>query len=389
MNAGRPSRNPSLFRSRLLTLGGGLFVGVALAGCGGSSSEPADPEPQDSASEAPTREVVVYTDADESTARAVVDAFELRSGVSVILVREDGPTAAADLSRRVARESDAPQADVWWSDDPYQTVELSASGALAPFTAAGAEQDFGGAWPTTLRAADETWYGFGHRARVIAYDTRKADAADVPRTLRDLAEPEWTGRVGLARPSEGTTAGHLAALVHLWGSGPTASWLTAMEANGLRLYQSGDDVVRAITDGEITLGLADSDDVWRAIARGMPIGFVYEASEIEPGFGAAPETVPPLMSFGPLAVPSTVGLVRNGPNETDAGAFIEFLLSAQCERLLMTGESRRMPVRLDLKDELGSDEPAALIPDPAEPDPDAVAASLDEARSITKEVLGL
>ena len=125
------------------------------------------------------------------------------------------------------------------------------------------------------------------------------------------------------------------------------------------------------------------------VPSGWPIGLVYESSQIESGFDATPETVAPLMSFGPLTIPNTVGRVRGGPNPAEAAEFIEFLLSAEGERLLMGSDSRNVPVRLDLAAELFAEYPQAEIAGPAEPDLEAVAGSIDDAIAIAKDVLGI
>ncbi|MGP1273080.1 MAG: ABC transporter substrate-binding protein [Phycisphaerales bacterium] len=366
-----------------LALASGVLV---LTACGGGSDEPAPAT--DQTDSAPTREVIVYTNASPPVARAVADAFEVRSGIGVVIVSPEQRPGGGDLVQRIIREAEAPRGDVWWSIEPYDTIALEDAGALQAFTASAAETDFGGSWPTTARAADGTWYAAGQQARVIAYDTRELDPEAVPRTLRDLAEPEWTGQVGLARPISGPSLAHLAALVHLWGPGPTASWLSAMEANGLRLYASDDEVVRAIADGEIELGLTGSAAVRRASARGMPVAMVYETNEVPTGY-ATPDTVMPLMGFGPLAIPTTVAVVAGAPNPDAAAEFVEFLLSEQGERLLMGGEAMLVPIRLELRDELASEEPMALIPNPAEPAPEAIAEAMDQARGLAREVLGL
>ena len=381
MHAGR------LTRLAAPALSSALFLGL-LTGCGGGSEDEAGASAPDQPA-GPTRQVVLYAAVDQAAARTLIDAFEVRSGIEVVLVGDTDSTRTVPLASRLESERGSPQADVWWSVEPYYTVRLAEAGVLEPFTATQAEADFGGAWPTTARAADGTWYGFARSARVIAYDTRAIDPEAVPQTLRDLAEPEWNGKVGMARPLFGTTVGHLAALTYLWGEGPTGSWLSAMESNGLRLYDSNTEVVRAIADGEIELGLTDSAAVWAAKARNAPVGLVYEAVETEAGFGATPETVAPLLSFGPLTLPNTVARVRGGPNPDEAAELIEFLLSAEGERLLMGGPWRFVPVRLELADELGSAEPRALIPNPAEPEVEGVADSVDQARAIVTEVLGL
>lgn len=365
---------------------GALAFGFGvLVSCGGESPEPEATGPE--TPRQPARSVVLYTSADGSLVRQVVAVFEQRTGIDVLVVGETEATKTVGLHQRLLSERDAPRADVWWSGEPFHTVRLSELGVLAPFTAERAHEDFGGGWPSAMRADDGTWYGFSLCARVIAYDARKV--TDPPRTLRDLAEPAWRGKVGIARPLFGSTVGHIAALVHLWGEGPTRSWLEAMKANDIRLYDSNAAVVRAIADGEIELALTDTDDVWVGQANGWPVGAVYEVSELPPGVPLSQGEVPPLSSFGPLTVPNTVARVAGGPNPAEAAGLIEFLLSADGERLMMSSEARHVPLRPDLASELAAAYPQTVIPSPARPDLVAVAAELEAARDLVKEVLGL
>lgn len=361
-----------------------LVVGT-LVGCGGEAPESDAAAPR--TSDEPTRSVVLYTSADDYLADQLVAVFEQRTGIDVLMVGDTEATKTVGLYQRLVSEKDAPRADVWWSGEPFYTVRLAEAGVLAPFTATEAHADFGGGWPSSMRAEDGTWYGFALRARVIAYDTRKMDAP--PRTLRDLAEPAWRGKVGIARPLFGTTVGHVAALVHLWGEGPTRSWLEAMASNDLRLYDSNSAVVRAIADGEIELGLTDTDDVWVGQANGWPVGLVYESNELPAGTPLLPGEVPPLTGFGPLTIPNTVARVAGGPNAAEAAELIEFLLSAEGERLIMGSDSRNVPLRSDLAAELAAAYPATVIESPAQPDLAGVAGSIETARDLVREVLGL
>ncbi|MEL6499274.1 MAG: extracellular solute-binding protein [Planctomycetota bacterium] len=367
-------------------LGGALtLLLAALVGCGGESPE-SDAGGSQSPSE-PTRSVVLYTSADDYLVDQVVAVFEQRTGIDVLVVGDTEATKTVGLYQRLMNEKDAPRADVWWSSEPFYTVRLADEGVLAPFTAERAHADFGGGWPSAMRAEDGTWYGFALRARVIAYDTRKIDSP--PLTLRDLAEPSWRGKVGIARPLFGTTVGHVAALVHLWGEGPTRSWLEAMKANDVRLYDSNSAVVRAIADGEIELALTDTDDVWVGQANGWPVGLAYEVSELPAGVPLVQGEVPPLSGFGPLTIPNTVARVAGGPNSSEAAELIEFLISAEGERLIMGSDSRNVPLRADLASELAAAHPQTVIESPAQPDLAGVAADIEAARDLAREVLGL
>lgn len=332
------------------------------------------------------RRVVLYTSCDDYLLREMIAAFEKQTGIDVLEVGDTEATKTVGLYTRLVDEKDEPRADVWWSNEPFYTVRLAEQGILEPYESASGEQSFPAGWPGAFRASDGTWYGFAQRARVIAYDTRKLAPEDVPTTLRDLAEPEWKGRVGMARPLFGTTVGHVAALVHYWGEEPTRQWLQAMENQGLRLYDGNSSVVRAIAAGEIEVGLTDSDDVWAAQAEGMPIGLVYESSEVDGAL--SPDSVMPMMSFGAIVIPNTVGVVSGAPHPEEARALVDFLISEASERLIMTSDSRNVPVRESASRELFVLHPEAQIRPAANVNLEGVAGSIETARRLVEDVFG-
>lgn len=343
-------------RTLIALLGAGLLALVP------SCSQPAD---------AP-REVVLYTSADDYVVREVVAAFEAQSGITVKVVGDTEATKTTGLVTRLLAEKDAPRADVWWSSEPFGTIRLAREGVLEPHTCEPAEAAFEGGWPARLRAADGTWYGFAQRARVLCYSTSRAPSP--PTTLAELAGPEWTGRVGMARPEFGTTRGHMAALAETWGPEAFEAWLAAMKQNGLRLYDGNATAVRAVAEGEIDVCLTDTDDVFSGQRNGWRVELVFEAPE------GGSERWP---SFGPMVMPNTAALVRGGPHPAEARELLAFLLAGDAERLLAASDSRNDPV-------LPSVEPNPEAPAPASPaelDLSAVADRVPEAMAICERVL--
>ena len=358
---------------------------AAISGCGKPAEEPVA---ENNTSEDGPR-VVLYTSADDYLLKEVIAEFEERTGIDVLEVGDTEATKTVGLYARLGDEKDDPRADVWWSSEPFYTIRLANEGVLEPYTSEAGEQSVPGGWPEAYRGAGEMWYGFANRARVIVYDTRKLSAEQVPGALRDLAEPEWQGKVGMARPLFGTTVGHIAALVHLWGEEPTRQWLQAMESNGLRLYDGNSSVVRAVANGEIELGLTDTDDVWAAQAEGMPVGLVYEVSELDTSSAVTPDTVFPMMSFGALTIPNTVARVAGGPNPDEAAKLIDFLISEAGERLIMASDSRNVPIRSGAAEDLHTMHPETVITTKADVDLDLVAQEIETARRLVKDVFGL
>lgn len=309
----------------------------------------------------PKNEVVLYSSIDEPLLRDIIGAFEASSGVKVKIVTDTEATKTFGLVQRLADERTAPRADVWWGSEPLGSVRLAVEGVLEPMTSR-EEAGLIGGWPRHLRGRDLAWYGHALRARVIAFNSNLFTRTSAPKALRDLADSKYAGRVGMARPQFGTTRTHMAALVAAHGPEPTRRWLQAMRDTGVKLYDGNASVVRAIAQGEIDLGLTDTDDVWGAQREGWAVDLVFEAEDAPSARIAGTVTLP---SIGALVMPCTVGKVRGGPNPTMGKALIDYLLSADVERMMTQGDWRTYPLRA----ELATESEKWWIPQPKSPRP--------------------
>lgn len=323
------------------------------------------------------KSVTLYSSADDEVLRAVVEAFQAETGLEVRVVTDTEATKTTGLVQRLLDERSQPRADVWWSSEPLGTIRLGRERVIEPYNlplsvAEGrpAESVYGGG----------LWYTLASRARVIAYSTTRVRPDQIPRTLRDLTDPKWKGRVGMARPQFGTTRAHLAALVALAGKDRARAWLSAMKANGVRIYPGNSSVVRAIAQGEIDAGLTDTDDVWSAQRNNWDVGVIYETPDL-PSATLKPDDLP---SFGALVLPNTVAKVRDDPSPRNAARLLDFLLGPKVERTIAASDSRNVPVRPAVAAEF----PALAIPTPWTPDLEQVGAAVNDAMAIASEVLG-
>lgn len=352
---------------RLISVVLAMAAAALVGGCGrrtpgASGADPGGAKPKDAG------EVVLYYSADDVIARPIIEAFERRSGVHVLGVGDTEATKNTGLVERLRMEKSRPRADVFWSGEVFLTIRLAGEGVLAPHVSESLA-----AWPGDLRDAQRRWHAFAERARVVVYNTRRVSAQDAPTEMVDLLRPRWKGRVGMCRPSTGTARGHMAALVALWGEGPTRSWLAGMKDNGVRLYDGNAPVVQAVANGEIDVGLTDSDDVWAGKRNEWPVESVYVRHDL-----------PGALAAGPLLIPSAVSRVRGGPNPENAAKLIDFLLSADVERMIAESDSHNFPVRPEVAQSVGLTRPA----DPAPVSLWRIADSMDAAMKLCDETLG-
>ncbi len=298
-----------------------LAVAAAASSCGG-------PSPSD---------VVVYTSVDEIFARDLFGAFTGETGIAVKAVFDAEEAKTLGLVHRLIAERAHPQADVFWNGECSRTALLKEKGVLEPYRSPSAE-GIGPEW----RDPEGAWTGFGARARVIVYNTRRVK--EPPASLAELAGPKWTGRVAMANPVFGTTAAHVAALAQAAGEESALKLLAALKANGIRFVGGNSHVRDLVARGECDVGLTDTDDVWIGKDRGDPIEMVY----------------PDQKEAGTLVIPNSVALVRGAPRGANARRFIDWLLRPQAEARLARGPSRQMPVRPEVVPPAGAPPLSAL-----------------------------
>jgi iron(III) transport system substrate-binding protein len=336
-----------------------LSIALAIASAGCSPSEPG---------------VVLYVSADDHVAREVVHAFERETGIRVDTVGDTEQTKTTGLANRLRAERDNPQADVFWSSEIFNTINLAEEGVLEAYEPGTATE-----WPPGFRDPQHRWYGFGGRARVIVYAPDRVPPQQRPRTWMDLTQGLYRGRIVMADPRFGTTGGHLAAMKVYWskivGRGYYDAFLMGLAANEVRLLPSGNaGVVQAVATGEADLGLTDTDDVWAARARGLDVDLIYARHDVEPEARGG----------GTLLIPNTVGRVAGGPNPEAARRLIDFLLSEKVERMLAESVSHNVP----LHPGLAADYPQYAVPDPLRADFRRSAAALQGAVEQAMRRLG-
>ncbi len=319
-------------------------------------------------------QVVLYTSVDDFLVRPIVAQFEQESGVKVLLVTDTEATKTTGLIERIRTEKDAPRADVWWSSEALGTQQLAREGLLESFIPR-ATADFPQGWPSGLKADDGTWYGFAQRARVIVYSTNRFSKSTAPTRLRDMADPKYLGRVGMARPQFGTTRTQLAFLIATEGEEATRLWLSNLVGNGVKLYDGNASVVRAVAFGEIDFGITDTDDVLSGKANSWPVEMAFEIAD------KPKAKVSGLASHGTLVIPNTVAKIKGGPNPNQSTRLVNYILSAPTERALAKSASGNIPIRETLSKELK----ITPIPTVAQVDSKALVDALPKADALANE----
>lgn len=103
------------------------------------------------------------------------------------------------------------------------------------------------------RPEDGRWTGIAARSTVFVYNPAKISEAELPKSLMDLAKPEWKGRWA-ASPSGADFQAIVSAMLALKGEQATLEWLKAMKTNATA-YKGNSTVMKAVNAGQIDGGV--------------------------------------------------------------------------------------------------------------------------------------
>ncbi|MBL8795423.1 MAG: extracellular solute-binding protein [Planctomycetia bacterium] len=313
----------SLGSRKSLALALGLLLPLLLTGC-------ARPQPR----------VVAYCAQDKEFAEGVFADFTLTTGLPVAPHYDTEATKSVSLYEELVREASRPRCDVFWNNEILSTIRLQRQGLLEPYDSPSAAD-----YPDWARAKDRTWTAFAARARVLIVNTDLVPAAERPKSLFDLTEPRWQGKVALAKPQFGTTATHAACLFEVLGPEKARGWFLGLRGNEVKVVDGNKAVAVGVGAGQYAIGLTDTDDAITEVEAGRPVAIIFPDRDR-----------PADDRMGTLFIPNTVMLIKGAPNPDGGKRLIDFLLSARVERQLAETASHQIPLNPKVEAKL----PAAI-----------------------------
>lgn len=266
----------------------------------------------------PAERVVLYCSQDREYAEGILAEFTNATGIQVELRGDTEANKSVGLYEALVREAGQPRCDVFWCNEPVLMQRLAQRSILEAYQSPSAS-----GYPDWTRPADKTWQAFAARGRVLIVHNKVADK-EAPRTLADLTLSTWKKRWAMAKPFYGTTATHAACLWATMGEMQAKELLKRISESAV-ILPGNRDVAQAVADGQIEIGLTDTDDAMVLIDKKAPVKLVY-------------------LEDGTLFLPNTLGLIRNAPHRTQALKLIDYLLSAEVEKRLAEGPSAQIPL---------------------------------------------
>lgn len=232
------------------------------------------------------------------------------------------------IHERIRSEAANPQADVWFGGPDTIFARGAQDGLLAPYRPVWAE-----AVPPESRHGD-LYFGLYRTAPVLVYNEKAVSAAEAPRDWDDLLAPRWQGQVLIRDPLASGTMRTLFGMIlarSLEETGSTEKgweWLRRLDAQTKEYVLNPALMIEKLTRQEGLVTVWELTDMHWQRQWGRPLAFTFPTS-------------------GTPVIDDSIGLVAGAPEPEQGRAFIDWVGSAEAQRLAAL-EAYRLPARTDL-----------------------------------------
>ena len=266
-------------------------------------------------------ELNLYSSRHYDTDERLYSDFTDLTGITINRIEAN----ADELIARMQAEGMNSPADILMTVDTSRLERAKDAGVLQSIESAVLETRI----PENLQDADNQWFGFSQRARIIFYD--KTDVTNPPMTYVDLADPAYEGMVCHRSSTNVYSQTLLSAVIENYGTEAATDWAQGFVNNFARDPQGGDtDQLRGLVSGECDIAISNTYYFSRALRRDVDgldaealanIGWIFPSQNAE---GAHMN-----LSGG--------GVAAHAPNRDNAIAFLEYLASDQAQQYFSAG----------------------------------------------------
>lgn len=262
--------------------------------------------------------LTIYSGRGEALVAPLIAQFEAETGIDA----EVRYGSTSEMATLLMEEGDKSPADLFWAQDAGALGALSQHFAELP--AASNESVL-----EVFRNPENRWVATSGRTRTLVYSTERVQEADLPKTIADLTNEKYKGRVAWA-PTNGSFQAFVTAYRLTEGDAAAKAWLDAMVANGTKVYKNNGTQIEAIANGEVDYGLVNNYYLGRYTAKDD--AFPVAQTHFEAG------------NLGNLVMVAGTGVVEASDNKEGAQKFIDFLLSPAAQQYI-TLQGNEYPVR--------------------------------------------
>ncbi len=266
-------------------------------------------------------ELNLYSSRHYDTDERLYSDFTDLTGITINRIEAN----ADELIARMQAEGANSPADILMTVDTSRLERAKSAGVLQSIDSDVLETRI----PAYLQDADNQWFGFSQRARIIFYD--KTEVTNPPMDYVSLADPAYEGMICHRSSTNVYSQTLLSAVIENFGTEAATEWAKGFVNNFARDPQGGDtDQLRGLVSGECDIAISNTYYFARALRKdvdGLPadamanIGWIFPAQNAE---GAHMN-----LSGG--------GVAANAPNRENAIKFLEYLASDQAQNYFSAG----------------------------------------------------
>jgi iron(III) transport system substrate-binding protein len=272
--------------------------------------------------------LVLYCAPQEEWCRAMVTAFERKTGVKVAMTRK----SSGELYAQVKAEATNPRGDIWWGGTGDPHLQAAEEGLTEEYRSPVMKE----LAPWAVKQAEQSKYrtvgvyagvlGFGYNTEVL-----KRRNLPEPKCWNDLASDKYKDEVQVADPnSSGTSYTMLATLVQIYGEDKAFDFMKRMHRNINQYTRSGAAPAKAAAQGETLIGITFLHDLVTMAVGGAPLKLVApcEGTGYEVG---------------------SMSIIKGGRNPKEARMWYDWALTPEAQGIGVESKAYQIPSNKNAK----------------------------------------
>lgn len=196
-----------------------------------------------------------------------------------------------------------------------ETQQLVKAGLLQPYVSPESA-----AYPAGFKDPKGYWVDYFDAYNVIGYNTQLVPREQAPRSWEDLLDPRWKNQIALDEENYSWYG----ALTQKWGKEKTQRYMRALARQNIQLRSGQTLIAQLMAAGEFPVAMVLAHRIEKMKEQGAPVEWVTTLD-------------PVTASLHPI------GIAAKAPHPSAARLFIDFILSKEGQRLLLSIE--RTPAR--------------------------------------------
>jgi iron(III) transport system substrate-binding protein len=270
--------------------------------------------------------VVVACAQDREYAEQLFDEYRASRSIKTEVKYDTEANKSVGLANELIAEMRRPRCDVHWNNEILATIRLARKGVYEQYSSENAKD-----YPNWTQG--KHWQAFASRARVLIVNNNLVGKTEFPKSVLELIDPRWKGKIAIAKPLFGTTATQAACLFEVLGQEKAKEFYRGLKKNDVHVVAGNKQVAVGVAEGKFAVGFTDSDDAIVEYNRGKPVTIIYPDHDEKND-----------SKMGVLFIPNTLALVKNSPNPKEGKKLIDYLLSAEVEMKLALGGGFQIPL---------------------------------------------